>query len=90
MHSEERYCKSFKYIAQDVSTEQAIKYMFVPSITAQTAISCITEEKEKELHLSQVDEIKCLLRAIKSFGDCNSSLSKILFLFFKNLICFLF
>lgn len=43
--------------------------MFTPSITAQTAISCITEENENDIISSDKEEIKCLLRAIKCLGN---------------------
>lgn len=60
----------------DTSTEKAIRIPFVPSLTAQTALSLLTLETQAKLKNSNREEIKTLLDSLRVLSNTQQNISK--------------
>lgn len=70
---------------KDYVTEQALKFAFIPSVTSQTAFSCLTPEKEKMIASSTQVEVCNLFKAAQLLiGENKGNLSKFLTLLLKS------
>jgi hypothetical protein len=71
-------------IQQDIATENAMKMLFSPSLTAQTALNCLNSKTEEILKANEKEEIQTLIKAAEYLsGSKNVPLSKKLSYFYK-------